>query len=302
MIPRGLKKSAVFGSIAILAVLSAAAQELPRYASSPWLGVYLADEVDGGIRIVAVVPGGPAFQAGLRSGDLLIEAEDVQLVDQEALERVLAGYGRGRELQVAVLRNGELRTFLLRPSDRPRAPVFAAPRTAPATLKGLLSSTPWWLFEAPSGLKTVSITEELRMHYGVSGDRGVLVVRVVKDGPGGRAGIEVGDVLVGVGTEPVSTPVEVERALARRDRSVVLKIELVRDRKSRIVNLAAETSRVPVASFGGRFGKGTRAKQLERSITLLEERLQTLRKRLAELKEDPDPRAPEPIAPASPDR
>ena len=135
---RGLKQVAVLGSIAILAVLSAAAQEPERDASAPWLGVYLVDEVDGGIRIVAVVPGGPAFRAGLRSGDLLIEAENVQLADQEALERVLSGYGSGRELQVAVLRNGESRTFQLRPADRPRPPGFAAPKTVTMNPKALL--------------------------------------------------------------------------------------------------------------------------------------------------------------------
>ncbi len=294
---RGLRTVAVFGSIAVLVVLSAAAQDVPRDASAPWLGVYLVDEVDGGIRIVAVVPGGPAFRAGLRSGDLLIEAENVQLADQEALERVLSGFGSGRELQVAVLRNGESRTFRLRPAARPRPPAFAAPKTVTMTSKALLASTPWLLLDISSGLKTVSITEELRAHYGVSGDRGVLVVRVVEDGPGGRAGIEVGDVLVGVGTEPLTTPAEVERVFARRDRSVALKIELVRNRKSRVVNLAAEPPRVPAAAFGAWFGKDARAKQLERSIILLEEQLETLRKQLAELNDDPDPPAP-----ASPDR
>ncbi len=289
---RGLRTVAVFGSIAVLVVLSAAAQDAPRDASAPWLGVYLVDEVDGGIRIVAVVPGGPAFRAGLRSGDLLIEAENVQLTDQEALERVLSGHDPGQQLQVAVLRNGESRTFRVRPAERPRAPAFAAPRVAPATPKSLRDSLPWVLLDVSSGLKTVSITEELRVHYGVPGDRGVLVVRVAEDGPGDRAGIEVGDVLIGVGTEPVTTSGEVERVLARRDRSVALKIELVRNREIRVINLAAETPRVPVAAFGTWFGKKSRAKQLERSIALLEEQLETLRKQLAELKD----------APASPDR
>lgn len=296
------KKATVFGSIVILAVLSVGAQEPARDASTPWLGVYLVDEVDGGIRIVAVVPGGPAFQAGLRSGDLLIEAKNVQLVDQEALERVLVGHASGQELQVVVLRNGEPRTLRVRPLDRVRGITFAAPKTVLVTPKPVLGYRPWLSLDSLSGLKTVPITEELRAHYGAPEDRGVLVVRVVRDGPSGRAGIEVGDVLVGVGTKPVRNPAEVDLALARRDRSVALKVELMRNRESLVMHLAAEAPRVLAPSFGAWFGNKARAQQLERSITLLEEQLETLRKQLAELKDDPDPAAPEREAPASPDR
>ena len=298
----GLKEAVVFGSIAILAVLSAGAQEPARDASGPWLGVYLIDEVDGGIRIVAVVPGGPAFRAGLRSGDLLIEAENVQLVDQQALERVLSGHASGQVLQVAVLRNGASRTFRVRPTDRARAITFVAPKIAAVPPKPVLGTRPWLTLDISPGLKTVPMTEELRAYYGAPVDRGVLVVRVVEDGAGGRAGIEVGDVLVGVGKEPVTSPAEVDLALARRDRRVALKVELVRDRETLVMDLVTEAPRVPAAALGAWFGKKARAQQLERSITLLEQQLETLRKQLAELKDDPDPVAPEPQAPASPDR
>ena len=296
---RGFKEAAVLGSIAILAVLSAGAQESRRDASAPWLGVYLLDEVDGGIRIVAVVPGGPAFHAGLRSGDLLIEAQSVQLADQEALERVLAGHRSDQALQVAVLRNGESRTFQVRPSIRARTNRFPVPQTVPLAPKPLLARTPWPL-DISSGLKTVPITEELRAHYGAPQDHGVLVVRVVEDGACGRAGIEVGDVLVGVGTQPVTTPTEVHLALALRDRSIRLKLELVRDGESLVKDLAAEAPSVPAPALAPWSGTKSRARQLERSITLLEQQLESLRKQLAELKSDRDPPVPEP--PANPDR
>jgi len=289
-------RAAVFGSLMILASLTAGAQEPAPDAPTPWLGVFLVDEVDGGIRIVAVVPGGPAFRAGVRSGDLLIEAEDVQLADQQTLERLLEEHGSGQVLQFVVLRNGEPRTFRVQPADRARAITVPAPPTVPTPQ---LAPRPWMQLELSSGLKTVALTEELRAHYGAPEDRGVLVVRVIEDGPGGRAGIEVGDVLVGVGTEPVRSPAEVDLALARRDRSVALRVELVRDRESIVMQLAAAS---PVRVWPG---KELRAEHLERSISMLEERIETLRKQLAELKNDPDPPTPEPEAPeppANPDR
>lgn len=282
------KKAGVLGAIAILAVLSAAAEE-----PTPWLGVYLLDEVDGGIRIVALVPGGPASVAGLRSGDLLIEAGSVQLVDQDALGRVLAGQGWDRELKVVVLRNGEPRTFRVKPSHRAAAQLLSHLPTVPMAPVPTLGSRVWPGWGISPGLKTVSITAELRGHYGAPRDRGVLVVRVDQAGPCGRAGIEVGDVIVGVGKEPVSTPAEVDLALARRDRGVALSLEFVRNRETVVKDLAAEAPSAPTGSFRVFPDTQARAGQLERAIVLTERRLETLRKQLAELKAVDKPATPD---------
>lgn len=55
------------------------------------------------------------------------------------------------------------------------------------------------------GVSLLDITPELCRHFGVpEEDSGVLVSRVVEDGPAGRAGIEVGDVLVSIDGRRVS--------------------------------------------------------------------------------------------------
>jgi serine protease Do len=243
--------------------------------------------VDGGIRIVALVPGGPASVAGLRPGDLLIEAGSVQLVDQDALGRVLEGHAWDRELKVVVLRNGEQRTFRVKPSHRAAAQLLPNLPTVP------VAPVLWPGWGISPGLKTVSITAELRGHYGAPRDRGVLVVRVDQAGPCGRAGIEVGDVIVGVGKEPVSTPAEVDLALARRDRGVALSLEFVRNRETVVKDLAAEAPAAPTGSFRVFPDTQARAGQLERAIALTERRLETLRKQLAELKAVDKPATPD---------
>jgi C-terminal processing protease CtpA/Prc len=150
------------------------------------------------------------------------------------------------------------------------------------------------------GLKTVPITAELRAHYGVPEDRGVLVVRVDDEGPIGRAGIEVGDVLVGVGKEPVSSPAEVRLALVRHDRSVPLSIEVVRKRETVVMELVPVARAAPAPAVAMLFTSEARATHIERSIALLERQLETLRRQLAEIKTDSE--APKADKPASPDR
>ncbi len=285
----------LFPAMLLLAAGTATAEDPVAETSGPWLGVYLADEVDGGIRIVAVVPGGPASIAGLRSGDLLIEAAEVQLADQAALGRVLAGQGSGQELSLAVLRDGKPYTFQVRPVERAPSPSWVLPRS-PA----LLEPRRWPPPGGAPGLKTVSITTELRSHYGAPRDRGVLVVRVDEDSVGDLAGIEVGDVVVEVGARPVTTPAEVELAIARRDRSAPLEIEVVRERKPLVKTVAAVAPVAPGPSVAERAAHDAHVRNLERSIEFLERRIEELRRQLAELKGQGPARHPDP--PANPDR
>lgn len=65
------------------------------------------------------------------------------------------------------------------------------------------------------GVEMVPLTEELRVHFGVPADAGVMVSRVAPDGPAATAGIQVGDILTAVGNDSVDSP----RSLARLIRS-----------------------------------------------------------------------------------
>ncbi len=61
-----------------------------------------------GLRITEVVPGGPAAQAGLRSGDLLLSADDEVVSGAETLQRLMLGDAIGQPLSLTVLRSDAL--------------------------------------------------------------------------------------------------------------------------------------------------------------------------------------------------
>ena len=76
--------------VASSGVAPCAAEEVESAASrGAWLGVLLGDAVDGGLRLVALVPGGPAARGGLRPGDILVAADSSPTTSREDLERVL---------------------------------------------------------------------------------------------------------------------------------------------------------------------------------------------------------------------
>jgi len=70
-----------------------------------------------GLRVVEVVPGGPAARAGLRVGDLLISAGGRPVTGAQDLQKLMFGDAIGRPLPVTVLRNGALVDVIAEPAE-----------------------------------------------------------------------------------------------------------------------------------------------------------------------------------------
>jgi S1-C subfamily serine protease len=70
-----------------------------------------------GLRVVEVVPGGPAARAGLRVGDLLISAGGRPVTGAQDLQKLMFGDAIGRPLAITVMRNGALVDVIAQPSE-----------------------------------------------------------------------------------------------------------------------------------------------------------------------------------------
>lgn len=79
------------------------------------------------------------------------------------------------------------------------------------------------------GVSVVPMTEELRTHFGVPEDRGVLVSRVDEDSPAQAAGILVGDILSTLDGESIESPVRLSRLVRRKEEGDRVTIELYRN-------------------------------------------------------------------------
>ncbi len=90
------------------------------------------------------------------------------------------------------------------------------------------------------GVRLVDITPELRAHFGAPKDAGALIGEVDKDSPASRAGLQVGDVVTSVDGEKVSSAWELARMVGRTKEGDSLKVELVRNRALRTVQVKVE--------------------------------------------------------------
>ncbi|RJO73801.1 PDZ domain-containing protein [Nocardia panacis] len=74
---------------------------------------------DAGVRIVDIVRGGPAEQAGLRRGDLVLSVARAEVRDAQGIQRQLFDDAIGRSLPVTVLRTGAMVDVIAVPIELP---------------------------------------------------------------------------------------------------------------------------------------------------------------------------------------
>jgi len=75
--------------------------------------------VSRGLRVVEVVPGSPAARAGIRSGDLLLDAGRAPVRDAQGLQKLLFTDAIGEPLPLTVFRNGAMVDVVAVPSELP---------------------------------------------------------------------------------------------------------------------------------------------------------------------------------------
>lgn len=79
------------------------------------------------------------------------------------------------------------------------------------------------------GVATTELTPELRSHFGVPEDAGVLVAKVVDDSAAAHAGVQVGDILTSVSGDGVGSTGDLIRAVGRFEPGSAIDLELWRD-------------------------------------------------------------------------
>jgi len=79
------------------------------------------------------------------------------------------------------------------------------------------------------GVQLTELTPELRTHFGAREDAGVLVAKVVEDGPAAKAGLRVGDVLTHIDGEAVTSSFDATARIGAQESGTVVALEVVRD-------------------------------------------------------------------------
>lgn len=79
------------------------------------------------------------------------------------------------------------------------------------------------------GVQLTDLTAELRAHFGVATDQGVMVAKVVDDSAAFRAGLQAGDIITRIDGESVASSGDLSRAIRSRSEGDVINLEIWRD-------------------------------------------------------------------------
>ncbi len=199
-------------------------------------GLNLPDS--SGALVASVTPDGPAEEAGLESGDVIVRFNGNPIDEMRELPRVVADTDVGQTVEVVIIRNGQEMTFDVELGE---LEAFEEQLAAEGGDSGGASGAT----TAPDdvlGMNLVPMSPELAEQYGLDAESdGLVVVEVQPGSSAAQADIAPGDIVLQVGKAPVSTPEdvasEVEAARERGARTVVVLVERGGDAEFRAVNV-----------------------------------------------------------------
>ena len=168
-----------------------------------------------GALVAEVTPGGPAEDAGVEAGDVIIKFDGKDVEQMRDLPRLVAETDVEKTVRVVVFRKGQTQTLkvVVGLLDEGKVTANADPNQGN-------DREPEQTALGDVGLTLRPLSKEAREEFGIQPDvTGVLIAEVDADGVAGQKGIRPGDVIVEVGQEPVTTPAEVEARVkkARED-------------------------------------------------------------------------------------
>jgi len=157
-----------------------------------------------GALISSVAAAGPAAQAGLKRGDVVVEFAAEAVTDAPSFRNHVAAAAPGSTQRLTVVRDGQRKSLDVRlgtlpsSSGEPQAPRAAAPENSAL------------------GLEIAPLSDELRSRLQVPADvkQGVVVAGVQPASPAAHADLREGDVIVEVNRVPVTSPAELKQRVS----------------------------------------------------------------------------------------
>ncbi len=188
-----------------------------RAVVRPWLGAsgqpVTQDVSQGlglarptGVLISNIYPGGPADQAGLSVGDVILKVDDREITDPESLRYRIATAKLGGTVKIDIWRGGAPATLSMRLKPAPEIP--------PRNLTKLSGNHPL------TGITIANLSpayaEELELSPGLTG---VIITEMPRQSAAVQIGLQPGDILLSIGQDKVKLTEDVVR-LTRTARSV----------------------------------------------------------------------------------
>ncbi len=146
-------------------------------------------DAKSGVLVTNVLEDTPADRAGIKEGDIITGVNDTRIESGKQLQKTVAGFGAGKKVKIAVLRDGKKKSFDVKLAERPSQAGGSSP--ASPSKKPVL------------GLELEPLTSKLARQLNAKTTTGLVVTNVKSDTPADEAGIQQGDIIVKVNRKTV---------------------------------------------------------------------------------------------------
>lgn len=168
------------------------------------LAASLGLERPTGVLVTAVRDGGPADEAGLRKGDVVLSVNGIEVTDPDGFAFRIATLGLGAGAELEVLRRDQVFETGL--------PLKAPPETPPRNTTLIQGHNPI------EGAEVANLNPALADELGrPMEEQGVIVLRIRRNSIAARMRLRPGDLIVSVDNSAIETVAQLSRALTRRD-------------------------------------------------------------------------------------
>ncbi len=166
-----------------------------------------------GVLVAQVTPGSAADKAGMKKGDVLLEAEGQRVDTPDDFRFKVASMPPGAKVRFKMTRDGKAIEVTATLAERPDLA-----KAAPAPV---VEPDP----DVLDGVEVADLDESNRKEFRIpEGVEGVLITKVEPESPSGVAGIRKGDVIQEIGRKPVKTADEAVKMSEdlKREREVLV--------------------------------------------------------------------------------
>ena len=232
-------------SAGVSAAESDGSTETAAAEEKPWVGLYVMDvterlaekldlDAEDGVAVVKVVDDGPADDAGIEQGDILVSIGGAAVSTVSGVRDAVGAASVGDTLAFTIQRDGSESTYDVTVGERPSG---HATKSRRAGGKGGGSGA---MGASGIGATVAALNADLADKLDIETEEGVVVVRVAADSPADDAGLQAGDVIVSIDGATVDALSEVVTAV--RDAEVGDTLAFVVAREGEAGNLSLDVT------------------------------------------------------------
>ncbi len=202
----------------------------------------------------------PAAQSGIRINDVLLDLNGKAVQNAEQFSSILRGIPAGHNATILLSRDGNTQTLVVQLVDRKKMEhdvwnKLDSAEAAPAPAMGLLASGSGASGDSPAssgfhmpffgstlnvGAVVEPLTAQMADYLGV--ESGLMIKQVARKSTADAAGLHAFDVILKVGSDPVRTVSDWDRAL-RSNQGKSVSVTILRDKHQQTVSLLVDKHR-----------------------------------------------------------